>query len=387
MENKEQKESNSDYNINFDPLIGKIFFLKYKIITKLGEGAFGKVYKAEYNGNNFAVKVEERENNDGILEKEATIMNYLKCPNVPRIQTFGYSGKYNVLVMQLLGRNLENILNQYSKFSIKTTCMLGYQMVGILQYIHEKHIIHRDIKPDNFVMGAEELNGYLYLLDFGLAKKYRSSKTLEQIPLVNNKKLTGTARYASIHALEGYEQSRRDDLESLGYVLIYLLKGNLPWQGLVVKTKEEKYKKILEKKKEITSEELSKDFPQQFCEFLEYTKKLEYNDAPDYDMLKNKLLSILNEKGYIWDFIYDWTSDDDLKLRNNVKNRENNVNAENNENNVNANQDTKLPEFNGIINNQDNNINGGNNTNGGNNNIETQRNNENDKVESGCCLM
>jgi serine/threonine protein kinase len=179
-------------------------------------------------------------------------------------------------------------------------------------------------------MGAEELNGYLYLLDFGLAKKYRSSKTLEQIPLVNNKKLTGTARYASIHALEGYEQSRRDDLESLGYVLIYLLKGNLPWQGLIVKTKEEKNKKILEKKKEITSEELTKDFPQQFCEFLDYTKKLEYNDAPDYDMLKNKLLSILNEKGYIWDFIYDWTSDDDLKLRNNVENKENNVNAENN---------------------------------------------------------
>ena len=378
MENKEQKESDSYYNIDFDPVIGKVFFLKYKIIKRLGEGAFGKVYKAEYNGINFAVKVEERTDNDGILEKEATIMNYLKCPNIPYVKTFGYSGKYNVLVMQLLGRSLEDILNQYSKFSIKTTSMLGYQMVGILQYIHERHIIHRDIKPDNFAMGAEELNAYLYLLDFGLAKKYRSSKTLEQIPLVNNKKLTGTARYASIHALEGFEQSRRDDLESLGYVLIYFLKGNLPWQGLRVKTKEEKYRKILEKKKEISSEELGKDFPQQFSEFLDYTKKLEYKDAPDYDMLKNKLLSILNEKGYIWDFIYDWTNDDDLKIRNNAVNKENEVNA---------NQDKKLTGFNDININKDNNINEGNNINGGNNNIEAQRNNQNDKVESGCCLM
>ena len=372
MENNEQKESGSYYNIDLDPLIGKVFFLKYKIIKRIGEGAFGKIYKAENNGINFAVKIEERSNNEGILEKEATIMNYLKCPNVPFIKTFGYSGKYNVLVMQLLGRSLEDLLSQYSKFSIKTTSMLGYQMVGILQYIHEKHIIHRDIKPDNFAMGAEELNAYLYLIDFGLAKKYRSGKTLEQIPFVNNKKLTGTARYASIHALEGCEQSRRDDLESLGYVLIYFLNGSLPWQGLRVKTKEEKYKKILEKKKEISSEELSKDFPPQFSEFLDYSKKLEYKDAPDYDMLKNKLLSILNEKGYIWDFIYDWTSDDDLKIRNNAVNRENGANA---------NQDKKPAELNDIIINKDN------NTNVGNNNIETQKNNENDKVESGCCLM
>ena len=370
MENKEQKESGSYYNIDFDPLIGKVFFSKYKIIQKLGEGAFGKVYKAEYNGINFAVKVEEKTKNDGILEKEATIMNYLKCLNTPYIKTFGYSGKYNVLVMQLLGRNLENILNQYSKLSVKTTSMLGYQMVGILQYIHERHIIHRDIKPDNFAMGAEEYNAYLYLLDFGLAKKYRSSKTLEQIPLVNNKKLIGTARYASIHALEGYEQSRRDDLESLGYVLIYFLNGNLPWQGLRVKTKEEKYKKILEKKKNISSEELSKDFPQQFCEFLEYTKKLEYKDAPDYDMLKNKLLAILKERGYEFDCIYDWTSEEDLKFRNNAINRGNEVNQS---------QDKK--QINDKI------INEGNSPNVGNNYIEKQRNNENDKVDSGCCSM
>ena len=121
-------------------------------------------------------------------------------------------------------------------------------MINVLEYIHNKHFVHRDLKPDNFVVGLNDLSKYLYLLDFGLAKKYRSSVTLKQYPLINKKKLTGTARYASINALRGFEQSRRDDLESAGYVLMYFLRGSLPWQGIPGKTKDERYKKILQKK-------------------------------------------------------------------------------------------------------------------------------------------
>ena len=300
-----------------DPILGKKFFSKYRAVKKLGEGSFGKVYKAEYNNEYYALKFENRlKNQQNMLENEATIMTYLKGPNIPAIKSYGYSGDYNILVMQFLDKSLEDIFNKYKKFSVKTTCMLGYQMVNILQYIHDRHIIHRDIKPDNFVMGAKENNAHLYLLDFGLAKKYRSSKTLIQYPYIKKKKLTGTARYASIHALEEMEQSRRDDLESVGYVLMYFLRGSLPWQGLKIKSKEERYKGILVKKKQTSSEELCKGFPEEFKEFVEYTRKLEYYEQPDYDMLKSKLFNLVTKTmGEVFDYIYDWTTESDVKKR------------------------------------------------------------------------
>ena len=319
-------QDDEDNKSDRDPIIGKIFFSKYKAIKKLGEGSFGKVYKAEYNGDNYAIKMENKSKEQGLLELEATIMSYLKGPNIPFIKSYGYSGDFNVLVMQLLDKSLEDLINKYNTFSIKTVAILGYQMVNILQYIHDRHIIHRDIKPDNFVMGAQEDNAKLYILDFGLAKKYRSSRTLVQYPYVKKKKLTGTARYASIHALEAYEQSRRDDLESVGYVLMYFLRGNLPWQGLKVRSKEDRYKKILGKKKETSSQDLCKDFPHEFLEYVDYSKNLEYEENPDYDFLRQKFLDVLKGLNEEMDYIYDWTTKSDLKKRQNKKSRENSEN-------------------------------------------------------------
>ena len=300
---------------NQDPLLYKKYFSKYRTIKKLGEGSFGKVYKAEYNGEYYAIKFEEKSKGQNLLETEATIMSYLKGPNIPFIKSFGYSGDYNILVMQLLGKSLEELFNKKLKFSIKTVSLLAYQMITVLQYIHDRHIIHRDIKPDNFVMGLNKDNATLFLLDFGLAKKYRSSKTLEQYPYIKKKKLTGTARYASIHALEEMEQSRRDDLESVGYVLMYFLRGNLPWQGLKIKSKEDRYKKILDKKKETTSEQLCKNFPDEFREYLEYCRNLEYTETPKYDKLKSKFYDLVIKRKENFDFVYDWTTENDLKKR------------------------------------------------------------------------
>ena len=314
------EKSNPDLNgTEKDLIIGKLFFSKYKAIKKLGEGSFGKVYKAEFNGEEFAIKMEEKSKENGLLEMEATIMSYLKGPNIPKIYSFGYSGSYNILIMQLLDKSLEDLINLYNTFSIKTSAMLGYQMMSIMQYIHDRHIIHRDIKPDNFVMGANENNALLYILDFGLAKKYRSSRTLMQYPYIKRNKLTGTARYASIHALGAYEQSRRDDLESIGYVLMYFLRGNLPWQGLKARSKEDRYKKILDKKKETSSEELCRNFPKEFCAYVNYTKNLEYEDNPDYDMLKQLFLDVIKKAREKLDYVYDWTSYDDLQKRKIIK--------------------------------------------------------------------
>ena len=167
----------------------KVFFNKYHCVEKLGSGSFGQIYKAEYNNNFYALKIEERENSHNVLKNEAEVLNYLKVPHIPSIVSYGYSGKYNILVMELLDKSLEDLLGIYKKFSIKTICMLAIQMISILENIHIKHIIHRDIKPDNFVMGKDENSKYVYLLDFGLAKKFRSSKTLVQLKLINKKKL------------------------------------------------------------------------------------------------------------------------------------------------------------------------------------------------------
>ena len=325
LENEKHAKSDNNINSNYidtkDPIINTLFFGKYKAIKKLGEGSFGKVYKVEYNNKTYAMKLESKRHSQGLLESEATIMTYLKGPNIPNVVFYGQYQSYNILIMQLMGKSLEDLINIHKTFTIKTVCMLGYQMINNLNYIHERHIIHRDIKPDNFVMGINENNAYLYIIDFGLSKKYRSSKTLIQYPLIKRKKLVGTARYASIHALEELEQSRRDDLESVGYVLIYFLKGCLPWQGLKVKVKEERYKKILEKKRETTSEELCHGLPYIFEEFVSYTRNLDYLEEPNYDNLRNLFYNyVTNEMNESFDFIYDWTTTFDIKKRKDYNN-------------------------------------------------------------------
>ena len=218
--------------------------------------------------------------------------------------------------MELLGKSLEDLFQlMEKKFTIKTVCMVGIQMLDRLEFIHSKNMIHRDIKPDNFVIGYENKSHIIYILDFGLSKKFRSAKTHEHIKFSVNKKLTGTARYASINALRGYEQSRRDDLESAGYVLMYFLRGSLPWQGIPGKNKEERYKKILQKKEGTSAEELCKDFPEEFKEYIEYTRNMEYEEDPDYERLKDYFKNIIENRNENFDYIYIWSTDEEIKQR------------------------------------------------------------------------
>ena len=287
-----------------------IFFNKYKPSKKLGEGSFGKIYLA-YNvttKEKYALKLENRRTHQSLLEQEAYILCYLKGEGIPYIKSYGYSGDYNVLVMELLGKSLEQLFEEKgSKLSLKTVCMLGIQMISRLEYIHNKHILHRDIKPDNFIIGID-INSYkVYLIDFGLSKKYRSSRTLQHIKYSENKKLIGTARYASINALAGIEQGRRDDMEALSYVLIYFLRGSLPWQGLRINKKEDRYKKILEKKKIVNSKELCIGLPNQFSDFVDYCRLLKFDEEPNYEFLKGLLIQVMNNNFFEFDYVYDWS--------------------------------------------------------------------------------
>ncbi|OMJ70563.1 hypothetical protein SteCoe_31441 [Stentor coeruleus] len=184
-------------------------------------------------------------------------------------------------------------------------------MISRIEYIHSKKFLHRDIKPDNFLIGLRKNASTVFVIDFGLAKRYINAKTQQHIPNREFKKLIGTARYASIFTHLGIEQSRRDDLESLGYVLLYLLKGSLPWQGLPAYTQKEKYNKIMQAKINISLEELCLDLPREFLEFLNYAKSLDFEDQPDYNYLKNLFKELTIKEGFQLDNVFDWT---DLNL-------------------------------------------------------------------------
>ncbi|CAO3649845.1 unnamed protein product [Cunninghamella echinulata] len=194
------------------------------------------------------------------------------------------------------------------QFSIKTVAMLAKQMLYRVENVHERSLIYRDIKPDNFLIGrpGTKCANTVFMIDYGMAKHYRDPKTKQHIPYRERKSLSGTARYMSINTHLGREQSRRDDLESLGHVFMYFLRGSLPWQGLKAATNKQKYEKIGEKKQSTPIKELSDGFPEEFGVYLQYVRKLGFEESPDYEFLRelfNKVLRNINETD---DGVYDW---------------------------------------------------------------------------------
>jgi casein kinase 1 len=282
--------SNNQNNKDNENFPYEIVFDKYKIEKKIGKGSFGTVFMATNKENHEHVAIKTEINNDkiqvGLLESEAHKLTILKgYLGIPKIYNFGKLKGFNVLAMELLGKSLTDIFsNQNKKFSLKTVCTIAIDMIKLIQHIHEKKIIHRDIKPDNFMMGLSKNKYVLYLIDFGLAKKYINSNG-QHIPFKLGKSMTGTARYCSIYTHQGMEQSRRDDLESIGYVLMYFLRGDLPWQGIKVKENEKHYERIGNMKQSISIDELCAGFPIQFVNYFNYVKQLEFEDEPNYNLL------------------------------------------------------------------------------------------------------
>ncbi|KAL6502914.1 Casein kinase 1-like protein 11 [Orobanche hederae] len=315
---------------------------KFKLGRKIGSGSFGELYLGVniQNGEEVAIKLESGKTKHPQLHYESKIYMLLQGgTGIPNLKWFGVETEYNVMVIDLLGPSLEDLFNYCNrKFSLKTVLMLADQLINRVEYTHSRGFLHRDIKPDNFLMGlgrkanqafledvslnpplfsSSGASLYLieevYIIDFGLAKKYRDLQTHKHIPYrltcstMENKNLTGTARYASANTHLGVEQSRRDDLESLGYVLMYFLRGSLPWQGLKAGTKKQKYDKISEKKMLTPIEVLCKSYPAEFISYFHYCRSLRFEDKPDYSYLKRLFRDLFIREGYQFDYVFDWT--------------------------------------------------------------------------------
>jgi len=191
--------------------------------------------------------------------------------------------------------------------------MIIEQILYRLEYIHSKNLVHRDIKPDNFLIGKGNNNKLIYVIDLGLSKKYRENKTGLHIPYRDGKYLTGTARYASINTHLGVEQTRRDDIEALGYMMIYLIKGHLPWQGMVNSNPEKKYDKIKDLKIKIKLEELCQGLPKETVKFIQYARDMRYDDKPNYSYLRGLLRKIAFKNGLKMDYNkFDWVANQDI---------------------------------------------------------------------------
>lgn len=248
---------------------------KYRIIEKLGAGCFGEIYKGENirTQEQVAIKVEPISNNLKLLKNESVIYQYLVgTEGVPNVKWFGKDTENYYMVLNLLGDSLQSVLNSKKTFSLKLVLQIGLQIFFILKSIHEKGLAHRDIKPDNFLLGNNNNKKQIYIIDFGFCKT-----------ITNMKKTTGligSLTYASLNAHNYTELSYHDDLESLGYMLIYFYQGFLDWQ------KTEDIKLIIQMKQQVVDNE---KIPVVLRNFLRSVRQLTFKEIPDYNSLINLL--------------------------------------------------------------------------------------------------
>jgi casein kinase 1 len=284
----------------------------YRLRRRIGAGSFGEIYAAEDTTSHrrVAAKLENSRSKAPQLAYESKLYGILAGgTGIPRMHWYGSDETHNIMVIDLLGKSLEDHFTHCRRrLSLKTVLMVADQMLTCVEYIHSKGFIHRDIKPDNFVMGLGSHANQVFIIDYGLAKKYRDQHTHAHIPYVEGKSLTGTARYASVAAQRGCEQSRRDDLESLGFVWVYLLRGSLPWMGLASRDEGKKYENICEVKSKTPFSQLCHGFPAEFVRYFETVRTLKFTEKPNYSELRRMFRNLFVRQGFTFDYKYDWVT-------------------------------------------------------------------------------
>ena len=290
------KENQTDSNIH------KIFFKKYEIKTKIGKSSSIQIYEGINLSNSTPViiKLESRSNDEFYLELEALNLYLFKDLGIPKIITTGKTKSSIVLIEEKLGPSLYNLfIENKKKFSINEICCIGIQCIERLKGIHSKNYVHRNIKPENFRIGLKDPH-VIYLQNFYLCEKFKSDTTNKLVKLSLTNKIVGTERYGSIDALRGIRQGRKDDLESLCYMLIYFFLGKLPWQDIKAETQQEKYKKLLNEKKKFNIDNYKDIIPKEFRTIFKLVKNLKFEEQPKYS-LYIRLLQKIREENQCFD--------------------------------------------------------------------------------------
>ena len=297
LANSNKKENNNQSN---PVLLNMLIFKKYRVLNLISKGIFGEIYLVINENNNefFAMKTEKIDSNNQLLELEAYNLYSIKGFGIPELKTFGIIKNYKILIEQLLSKSLEELFLDYNyKFSMKDICLISLQLIDRIEFIHNKTLVHRDIKPKNFLIDKNDANT-IYLTEFGLCCKYCSSRTGKHILPGFKGTFTGTLRYSSANSQRGNQQSRRDDIESLGYTILYFMKGKLPWDNINQSYNEKEiYLKTYAMKKYMPIDKLCKGLPDEMKKYFKYTKGLKFQEKPNYEFLRNLFKKILKNEG------------------------------------------------------------------------------------------
>eukprot|EP00756_Hemistasia_phaeocysticola_P066073 Hpha_TRINITY_DN8982_c0_g1::TRINITY_DN8982_c0_g1_i1::g.80886::m.80886 len=304
------------------PKPGAIVHGRYLLGRKIGSGSFGDVHQGKdlVLGWTVAIKLESPSIRNSQLQHEAETYRELHregtLQGFPRLHWLGREWNQLVMVSDLLGPSLEELLLYCGgRMSMPTVLLIADQMISRVESMHRRGMLHRDIKPQNFLLGVGERAHVVYLIDLGLSKRYLTENG-KHVPFRDGKNLTGTARYASVNAHRGFEQARRDDLEAVAYVMLYCLKGNLPWQNLKAATKRQRYERIGEVKQTISPANLCRDWkgealPEEIATYVKYCRKLDFTQQPDYGYLRGLLRGLYGKiAGPTPDYAYDWVKTD-----------------------------------------------------------------------------
>ncbi|GLV38344.1 Casein kinase Ialpha [Carabus blaptoides fortunei] len=290
-----------------------IFVGRYEMVEEIGKGSYSVVYSGidKLTNERVAMKLECLANEKLTLAHESVIYDHLRDQDgFPEIYHAGQEHGFNVLVMELLGPTLKKIFTDRGKFSLKAVLMLGDQLLLRLEQLHKIGYIHRDIKLANLIMGRGDKCDQVYIIDIGLGKQYKYGNL--HILHKKNQILVGNPAFASRRAHLKHEISRRDDLESLGFVFMYLLRGNLPWRGIPADTMAQKLRQIEEIKLATTIESLCEGFPQEFVQYFHYCRGLKFTAEPDYTYLRQLLRSVGEQMNITYDNVFEWNNPENI---------------------------------------------------------------------------